>query len=267
MVKGLYTAYTGMVNEMKRLDVLSNNLANANTYGFKKEGTTSHSFEDEMAYRLKDTSVYDIPKKIGGITFGVHLGETYTKWDSGSFQVTDQPTDFAVAGKGFFAIAFTDKNGNTSIKYTRDGAFKVDAEGYLVTADGDHVLNATGALNSDAGPQNWVRVDPNAPFAVNQLGYITQDNMIVGTLGIVDIDNYDYIEKYGENLYNLVNGGNVIAAEGEIEQGVLETSNVNVVDEMVNMITIQRAYEAGQKVITSIDGTLDKAVNQVGRTS
>ena len=73
------------------------------------------------------------------------------------------------------------------------------------------------------------------------------------------------IEKYGENLYNLTAGGNIIASDAEIEQGALETSNVNVVNEMVNMITIQRAYEAGQKVITSIDETLDKAVNNVGR--
>ena len=87
----------------------------------------------------------------------------------------------------------------------------------------------------------------------------------LGTIGMVDVDNYDYIEKYGENLYNLTAGGNIIASDAEIEQGALETSNVNVVNEMVNMITIQRAYEAGQKVITSIDETLDKAVNNVGR--
>lgn len=265
MVKGLYTAYTGMVNEMKRMDVLANNLANADTYGFKKEGTTSHSFKEEMAIRIKDTSNYGLPRRLGGITYGVKLGETYTNWDSGSLKVTDNPSDLAVAGKGFFAVAFMDKRGNTSIKYTRDGAFTVDVNGYLVTKDGDHVLNATGALNSDAGENNWVRIDPNATFQVDKLGSITQNNAIVGTVGLVDIDNYDYIEKYGENLYNLVNGGNVIATDGEIEQGVIETSNVNVVDEMVNMITIQRAYEAGQKVITSIDATLDKAVNEVGR--
>lgn len=82
---------------------------------------------------------------------------------------------------------------------------------------------------------------------------------------MVDIDNYDYIEKYGENLYDLVDGGNVVASDAEMEQGALETSNVNVVNEMVNMITIQRAYEAGQKVVQSIDSTLDKAVNQVGK--
>ena len=82
---------------------------------------------------------------------------------------------------------------------------------------------------------------------------------------MVDIDNYDYLEKYGENMYNLLDGGNRIAADAKVEQGVLETSNVNVIKEMVNMITIQRAYEAGQKVITSIDSTLDRAVNNVGR--
>ena len=265
MVKGLYTAYTGMVNEMKRMDTLANNLANADTYGYKKEGTTSHSFKTELALRIKDTSNYGMPKRLGGITYGVHLGETYTDWDEGSFKVTDNATDLAIGGKGFFAIEFTDKNGNTSVKLSRDGAFKVDTNGYLVTANGDHVLNATGALNMQAGQNNWVQVDPNAEFSVNSMGYITQNDQIIGTVGLVDVDNYDYIEKYGENLYNLVDGGNIVASNAQIEQGVLETSNVNVVSEMVNMITIQRAYEAGQKVITSIDSTLDKAVNQVGK--
>ena len=100
---------------------------------------------------------------------------------------------------------------------------------------------------------------------VNKLGYIMQNDQIVGTLGMVDIDNYDYLEKYGENMYNLLDGGTRIATDANVEQGVLETSNVNVIKEMVNMITIQRAYEAGQKVITSIDSTLDRAVNNVGR--
>ena len=265
MVKGLYTAYTGMINEQKRLDVLTNNLANASTYGYKKEGTTSHSFKNQLAIKIRDTSANGLPEGLGDITQGVKLGETYTDWSSGSMQVTDKQTNLALDGNGFFAIAFTDKNGNTSVKYTRDGAFTVDANGYLVTKDGDHVLNATGALGTDASQNNWVQVDPTASFSVNSLGMITQNDQIVGTIGVVDIDNYDYIEKYGENLYNLAQGGNVVASNANVEQGVLETSNVNVVNEMVNMITIQRAYEAGQKVITSIDGTLDKVANQVGK--
>lgn len=265
MVKGLYTAHTGMVNEMKRLDILANNLANADTTAYKKEGTTSRTFADEMSLRIKDSSNMGIPKKLGDITYGVHLGQVYTDYSTGNFKVTDNTTDFAIEGNGFFAVAFTDKQGNTSVKYTRDGAFTVNKEGYLVTKDGDYVLNATGAMNGDPGQNNYIRLDPNAAITVNKLGYVMQNNQIVGTIGMVDVDNYDYLEKYGENLYNLFPGGNRIATDANIEQGTLETSNVNVVNEMVNMITIQRAYEAGQKVITSIDGTLDRAVNNVGK--
>ena len=195
----------------------------------------------------------------------MHLGQVYTDYSTGSFKVTDNTTDFAIDGNGFFAIAFTDKQGNTSVKYTRDGSFTVNTEGYLVTKDGDYVLNATGAMNGDPSRNNFIQVDPNATVTVNKMGYVIQNDQVVGTLGVVDVDNYDYLEKYGENMYNLLDGGNRIATDAKVEQGVLETSNVNVVNEMVNMITIQRAYEANQKVITSIDSTLDRAVNNVGR--
>jgi flagellar basal-body rod protein FlgG len=151
------------------------------------------------------------------------------------------------------------------MKLTRDGSFTVNAEGYLVTNDGDYVLNATGALNSEPTEDNYVRIDPNATFSIDQMGYVYQNDEVVATIGLVDVDDYDYIEKYGENMYNVLDGGNITAADGTIIQGALETSNVNVVSEMVNMITIQRAYEAGQKVITSIDSTLDIAANQLGK--
>lgn len=265
MVKGLYMAYTGMTNEQKRLDVITNNLANADTTAYKKEGTTSRSFGDELAYRIKDTSSYGMIRPVGEITWGAHLGQTYTNYDSGSFKITDNPTDFAINGKGFFAFSFTDKQGNTSVKYGRDGSFTVNTQGYLVTKDGDYVLNMTGALNSDPNEANYIRLDPTQDFEVDQLGVIYQNDVAVGTIGVIDIDNYDYISKYGENMYDLVEGGNVVATDSTVQQGALETSNVNVIDEMVDMITIQRAYEAGQKVITSIDSTLDKAVNTVGR--
>ena len=86
MVKGLYTAYTGMINEQKRLDVLSNNLANADTNGYKKEGTTSQTFADELAIKIKDTSSYGLAQKLGTISMGVHIGETYTDYSTGSFK-------------------------------------------------------------------------------------------------------------------------------------------------------------------------------------
>ncbi len=256
MVKGLYTAYTGMINEQKRLDVLSNNLANADTNGYKKEGTTSQTFADELAIKIKDTSSYGLAQKLGTISMGVHIGETYTDYSTGSFKVTDNSTDFAIKGDGFFAIAYTDKQGNSSVKYTRDGAFTVNTQGYLVTKDINDARN--GNVNGR------IQVDPTQKITVDELGNIYQNDQQVGTIGIVDFADYDYLAKYGENMYDLVNGGTVTAADGRIVQGTLESSNVNVVSEMVNMITISRAYQAGQKVINTIDETLDKAVNQVG---
>ena len=261
MVKGLYTAHTGMINEMKRLDILTNNLANADAIAYKKEGTTSRTFADELAIKIKDTSANGKAKELGGMSLVTHLGQVYTDYSSGSFKVTDVSTDLALDGQGFFAVAFTDKQGNVSVKYTRDGNFIVNAQGYLVTKDGNHVLNATGALNQDPSEANFVRVNTLVDTAIDEAGYIYQGDQLVGTIGVADINNYDYIEKYGENLYNFLEGGTVVASEAKVRQGMLETSNVNVVNEMVNMITIQRAYEAGQKVITSIDSTLGLAVN------
>ncbi len=263
MVKGLYTAYTGMLNEQNRLDILSNNLANADTNGYKKEGTTSQTFADELAIKIKDTSYYSMPQRLGTMSMGVHIGETYTDYSQGNFSVTENATDFALDGDGFFAIAYTDKAGNTSVKYTRDGAFVVNTAGYLVTKDGDFVLNQNGALNGD--PAQRIQLDPNAEITVDEDGNIYQNNVQVATLGVVDFEDYNYLAKYGENMYDLVDGGVRVASDAAVNQGCIEASNINIVSEMVDMITITRAYQAGQKVINAIDETLDKAVNQVGK--
>ncbi len=266
MVKGLYTAYTGMVNEQKRMDVMTNNLANSATTGYKKEAMVAQAFDERLAIKIKDTSaLHNRPEGIGYVSLGTKIGETYTNWDQGGFQITDKPSDLALGGKGFFAIAFTDKAGQTSIRYTRDGAFTVDNQGFLRTSDGDYVLNDNGALNSQLGEENYVQIDPNLPYAVNADGSISQDGEVVSTIGVIDIADYDYINKYGENLYDLIPGGQIVESDAIIEQGCLESSNVNVVDEMVSMIQIARAYEAGQKMIQTEDETLDKTVNQVGR--
>lgn len=265
MVKGLFTAYTGMVEEQRRLDVVSNNLANAATNGYKKEGITSQSFSDELAVKIKDTSSYNLNRRIGRMSLGTHVGETYTDYSQGSYDETGNETDLALAGDGFFALSFTDKAGNTSVKYTRDGAFTLNAQGYLVTKDGDYVLNANGAMNSDPGQANYIQLDPNQTFTVNELGQIYQNGALRGQIGVVNVADTNYLEHYGENMYQLVDGGQVVVSNATVNQGFIEMSNVNVVNEMVDMITIARAYQAGQKMINAIDETLDKAVNQVGK--
>ncbi len=267
MLKGLYTGWSGMVNEMNRLDVMTNNLANVDTTGYKKEAATSQSFSDRLAVKIKDQSDFGLPYRLGVANLGVKIGEVYTDWSQGSFQVTDGKYDVALDGKGFFAVAFKEKGegGETSVRYTRDGAFSVNREGYLMTKDGDFVLDQNGAENSDPDETNYIRLDPNLPFDIDQRGYISQDGEAVARLGVVDFEDYDFLLKYGENQLIPIDGANIIESTANVEQGCLEASNVNVVDEMVSMITIQRAYDANQRVVTTMDSMLDRAVNNVGK--
>lgn len=256
MVKGLYTAYTGMINEQNRMDTLANNLANVDTTGFKKEGATSQAFGDILKYEIKDKSEYYLTKRMGVTNPGVRIGENYTNWDEGSFHETDNTFDLALSGAGFFRIEFTDKEGNTSTKYTRDGSFTLNQLGDLVTKDGDYVLSDTGA---------HIRLDPNMSASINTMGEIYQDDGLVATIGTSDFVDYNFLEHYGENLWQTVPGAQEQISDARILSGYLEQSNVNTVEEMVNMIAIQRQYESNQRVITTIDKTLQIAANDLGR--
>ena len=257
MLKGLYTAYTGMINEQHRMDVLTNNLANANTNGFKKEGATSQSFDSVLAYKIKDvTEGYSLAKRIGVNNPGVKIGEGYTDFSQGPLKNTDNTFDLALSDQGFFAIEFTNKSGETSTKYTRDGNFTLTQEGFLVTQDGDFVLDQNG---------QHIKIDPVKATTINRNGQIVQDGRVVATIQVADFEDYNYLERYGENYYQPIDGAKEKESAAQVHSGYLETSNISVVTEMVNMITVSRAYESNQKVITTYDGTLDIAANQLGR--
>jgi len=256
MLKGLYTAYTGLRNEQNRMDIMTNNLANSATVGFKKEGSTSQSFDDILAYRLKDTAdVGNLPRRVGINNPGVKIGENYTDFTEGSFQVTDNTYDLAIGGTGFFTIEFTNKAGQTSTMYTRAGDFTITKDGYLVTKDGDYVLGTNGRIKVDSTQETTITKD----------GGITQNGVRVATLRITDFTDYNYLEKYGETFYRAVDGATTKAGDYEIYQGYLETSNVSVVSEMVNLISITRAYESNQKIVQAYDQSLEIAANQTGK--
>lgn len=256
MVKGLYTAYTGLKNEQNRMDVMANNLANASTVGFKKEGATSQAFDDVLAYKLKDTSeAPNIPRKIGSMTLGVKIGENYTDYSQGSFRITDNTYDLALSGDGFFTIEFTNKAGETSTMYTRAGSFTLTEDGYLVTKDGDYVLGTNGRIQLDTLQDSRIASD----------GTIYQNDIAVAQIRLTDFEDYNYLEKYGETYYRPVEGAQTTEANAEVNSGYLEMSNVQVVSEMVNLINITRAYESNQKIVQTYDGTLEIAANQLGK--
>ncbi len=288
MLKGLYTAYTGMLNEQHRMDVLTNNLANATTNGFKKEGTTSEAFDTVLAYKIKDLSEPgNLPRPMAtnraidqaeannplnenymerrvrktGLNLGVKIGENYVDYSEGPIKETGNTLDLALSDRGFFAIEYTNKAGVTSTKYTRDGDFTMNQQGFLQTQDGDYVLDEDGQR---------IQMDPALPISISRNGTIVQDGAAVATIGITDFEDYNYLERFGENFFQPVEGA-VELDRGEtgvntqIHQGYLEMSNISVVTEMVNMITLQRQYESNQKVITTYDDTLEQAVTQNGK--
>ena len=258
MVKGLYSAYTGMVQQEHRMDVLTNNLANANTNGYKKEGATAQSFDAMLAYKIKDSSEgYSLAKRIGVNHPGVKIGEGYTDFSQGPLKSTSNTFDLALTDKGFFAIEFKDKNGETSVKYTRDGNFTLTADGFLVTQDGDKVLNKDGKP---------IQISTTADSTeINISGQIIQDGKVADTIKVTDFEDYNFLTHYGENYFEPVEGAKEKESEASVYAGFLESSNISVVSEMVDMITVQRAYESNQKVITTIDGTLEIAANQLGK--
>ncbi len=256
MVKGLYTAATGMVNEQRRVDVLANNLANSSTTGFKAEGSTSESFYDVLAYKIKDTSEPFAARRLGAMNLGVKIGETYTDYSEGSFVTTNNDYDMALSGKGFFAIEFTSKAGEVSTKYTRAGDFIVNTKGELVNKNGDFVLDING---------QHIILDPIVKPTMGLDGTIYQNGNAVATIQVQDFEDYNYLKKYGENYYDAVEGATPIESTATIYNGMLEASNVQTVKEMVNLINYQRAYETNQKMIQAHNETLDVAVNDLGK--
>lgn len=257
MVKGLYAAYTGMINEQNRMDTLTNNLANVDTNGFKKEGATSQAFDTVLAYKIKDVSESpNIARNIGNMNLGVKIGENYTDYSQGAFKVTGNTYDLAISGSGFFNIEFTNKAGAKSTKYTRDGAFTVNKEGYLVTKDGDYVLNSNDGR---------IKIDPMHEVSIDSMGNIAQNGTNIAQVKITDFEDYNYLEKYGENYFQPVNGAEQKDGDYTINQGYVETSNVQTVQEMVEMISVSRQYESNQRIITTIDSTLEIVSKELGR--
>lgn len=256
MVKGLYVANTGMMNEQRRVDVLTNNLANSATTGYKKEGTTSEAFKDVLAYKIKDTSEPGIAKRLGTMNLGVKIGENYVDYSQGAFHETGNTFDLALSGEGFFAVDFMDKEGNCIKKYTRDGEFTLNKDGAIVNKNGDFLLDTGGS---------HIILDPTQDFSVDRAGRVLQNGNQMAQIQVTDFEDYNYLRRYGETYFETVDGATEKDATAEVYSGYLEASNVQVVQEMVDLIAFTRAYESNQKIIQAYDETLGTAVNDVGK--
>lgn len=250
MLRSLYLAATGMMVQRKKLDVLTNNIANAETTGYKRDRLLSRSFKDMMIERTGDPYIVSILSEVGPQNTGVHIDEIYTDFTQGSSEETGRLTDIAIEGRGYFAISTP-----AGERYTRDGSFNVSTEGYLVTSDGHPVLGTNGLI----------RVGDGA-FSVDSQGNVTAGGAFAGKLRIVAFADEGDLRKIGGNLYiNFTNQAVTPATGYTVKQGFLEASNVDIAREMVDMMEVSRTYETNQRMVKMLDESLGKAVNEVGR--
>ena len=256
MIRGLYTSGWSMMANSKKMDVISNNLANVSTNAYKKDTVIFESFPNLLTRRINDTrSSLNPSGEVGSMEFGSDVGEVFTYYNQGQLLKTDNYSDMAISGSdnAFFTVQFGDANGNTGEYYTRDGSFTVDSNGQLVTKEGYTVMGEDGPVTvMDGG------------FSVQADGTVVQNGEAVAKLLIKEFTDASTLSKFGSNLVQNAGTANERAFSGEVQQGCIEQSNVNIIREMVDMITVMRAYEANQKVLQAQDGTLDKAVNEVG---
>ncbi|HHV01623.1 MAG: flagellar hook-basal body protein [Defluviitoga tunisiensis] len=235
-MRGIYAATAGMLNSFAELDSIANNLANANTVGYKKDYNIFKSYYEKEIRAYQDEDIRG--KTIGNIYSSVILDEVIPNFEQGPLSETNNSLDFAINGQGFFKI-----QRNDNFYYTRDGEFTINNQGFLVNKNGDFVLDAQN---------NPILVDTDDFFVLN-------DGSISGTNIRLNIVNLDNITKYGNNYFT----GEEIALtqeDYEVKQGYLEGSNINVLNEMIKMIEANRKFDILQQAISSTDSLNAKLI-------
>jgi len=257
MIRALYSSAAGMQAQQLNLDVISNNLANVNTTGFKK---TKNEFQDLLYQTTRAAGAEQgggnvVPTSLQ-IGHGAQLAATAKIFTTGELTATGEEKDLAIQGDGFFKIQLT-----TGEAYSRDGAFKLASDGRLTTSEGYPLLGGIGAI-----PQNTEHITISSSGDVSATGPTGTQSL--GKLQLYRFANPGGLDSMGKNLYRESSAsGTAIAGNpdengfGSLRQGYLEMSNVKVVEEMVNMIVAQRAYEVNSKAVQAADEMMQLANN------
>ncbi|OIO68425.1 MAG: flagellar basal-body rod protein FlgG [Zetaproteobacteria bacterium CG12_big_fil_rev_8_21_14_0_65_55_1124] len=259
MIRALWTAATGMAAQALNVDVIANNLANVNTTGFKRGRA---NFQDLMYQQIKSAGAEasaagtQLPTGIQ-VGLGVRAAGIESIFLEGSFKNTSNPLDLAIEGRGFFQILMP----NGDLAYTRAGAFSMDNQGQIVTSDGN-VLQPAITIPPDA---LTINIGADGTVSVEQPGGAST---VVGQIQLADFSNPAGLTHLGHSLFQANNAsGQAITGNaganglGNLGQGTLEMSNVNIVEEMVNLIAGQRAYEMNSKAVQAGDEMLQTANN------
>lgn len=256
MIKSLWTAKTGLEAQQTKMDVIANNLANVSTNGFKKSRAV---FQDLLYQNMRQAGGRNDMQNVlpAGLQIGSGVRPVATEriHTQGSLEQTGNSKDIAIDGKGFFQVLMPDGN----FAYTRDGSFQVNESGQLVTADGypiqPAVLIPQDALSITIGKDGVVTVTQPGSNQSTQVGQLSLSTF-VNPAGLQSIGDNLYLETSASGMRNESTPG--LNGAGRLDQGYVETSNVNVVEEMVSMIQTQRAYEINSKAVQTSDEMLAK---------
>lgn len=279
MVRGLYTASSSMLCEIIRQDMVANNLANVDTAGFKRDQGIFKELPTMKIKRVNDGELYP-PRPIhrnptiGEIGTGVVLDEVHTDWSAGKMEYTGHNLDLAIDDDHSFFVV----QGPNGLRFSRDGVLRVNHEGFLVNTNGDYIMGQSEP-SAPASRETIINEDGTTAVEMNPIRFEQ-----LGQLPDIQIDNEGRVFVDGEPEFRVVTGtpfdrqalrkeggnnfrreyGQVVRGEGNIKSGHREKPNFSLVEEMVKMIEVARAYESNAKVVEAHDSLLDRAINQVG---
>ncbi len=287
MIRGLYTGANGMISQQVRMDVVANNLANVDKTAFKRDTTVFKTFPEMLLHRFSEDGVgktpmgsFDTAPVVGKLGFGAEVNEVYTRFEQGAVKKTDNVFDLMLQDQpGNENPAFFTVQTNRGERLTRGGNFVLDRNGFVVTPQGFPLLGEKGPIRVNQG--NFL-VKENGEVYINaRIGTSPKDGinpsenrydepLMVDRLKIRTVEQPRHLDKEGDSFYSdTPESGEPIAIpekySPQILQGFLETSNVSVVTEMVEMIEVNRAYEANAKTLQTQDQLLGRLINEVVR--
>ncbi|MGI5962451.1 MAG: flagellar hook-basal body protein [Lawsonibacter sp.] len=250
MTKGFYNLTSGMLSQSRRLDVVANNMTNVTTPGYKQERYTDTTFDEVLISRVGNKEKQG-STPVGQGSYILAPSQLYVDYDQGAIEETGLNLDFAIQGEGFFAVETA--NG---VEYTRNGSFSLDAEGYLCLPGHGRVLGADGALLALGSDQ--IQADDYGRI------YAQEGGGLFGQIGVYTFGDNEQLTKGESGLFD-ANGQVPQAVEAKVTWRSVENSNVDMLQEMSQMMTAQRALQSAAQVLKLYDGVLTKATTEIGR--
>lgn len=248
MSRGLFTLTSGMLTQQRKIEISSNNMANINTAGYKREQAVTNNFGTLLIHKLRQNGIYETAEPLSEVSLIRIMEDNNTYHSQGNLDETGGAFDFALVGEGFFGI-----NNNGTILYGRNGSFNLDDEGYLIFADKGRVQGEYGDI--------FIGTDK---YEAAEDGSIYVDGEQIDKIAVYNFDNYANLDKFSEGLYTSTDEANLME-DAVIKKGWIERSNVDLAQEMSDIIASQRALQSNSQALKMYDMIMEIESNQIGR--